>query len=67
MDGPDYTVLNVERMTSGQVRVLVRKRGGRLIRFCVAASAADGITITRMIEQVLPTWPVFPPARLMEE
>lgn len=67
MDGPAYTVLNVERMTSGQVRVLVRKNGGRLIRFCVAAAAADGITITRMIEQVLPTWPPIPAASLTEE
>lgn len=66
-DGPAYTILDVQALDDGRKRVLVRKRGGRLIRFCVAANAANGPTITQMIEQVLPKWPGIPDPRLVEE
>lgn len=65
-DQPAFTILDVQTMIDGRKRVLVRKRGGRLIRFSVAAVAGDGLTITQMIEQVLPTWPEIPDPNLVE-
>lgn len=66
VDGPPYTVLESERLSDGRVRVRVRKRGGRLVRLVAASGAADGPTITTMIEQVLSTWPDIPDPKLTE-
>lgn len=66
VDGPPYTILKSEKLPDGRVRVLVRKRGGRLVRLVVGSRAADGPTITTMIEQVLSTWPDIPDPKLTE-
>lgn len=65
-DAPAFTILDVQVLTDGRKRVLVRKRGGRLIRLNMAAVAADGPTIMQLIEQVLPTWPEIPDPNLVE-
>lgn len=64
-DGPAYTVLDARPMIDGRIRVLVRKRGGRLIRFECSARAADGITITQAIETLAASWPDKPSRQLL--
>lgn len=59
-DGPPFTILDARTLRDGRVRVLVRKRGGRLARVTVAAVVANGATMYDLIARILEGWPDKP-------
>lgn len=58
--GPPFTILDARTLTDGRVRVLARKRGGRLARVTVAVVAVNGPTMYDLIAHILEQWPDKP-------